>query len=125
MPQDISLIGFDDYAWMRARATPLTAIFQPVRDIGRILWERLSARIKGNVSPAQHVRLPCELRIRASTGPVPNGRAKSPKPESIPRAARTAGRKGQVVQNSGSVIYPEQSGLSTRNLPARQMKGGK
>ena len=27
MPRDMSLIGFDDYAWMRARATPLTAIF--------------------------------------------------------------------------------------------------
>jgi hypothetical protein len=33
MPHDISLIGFDDYAWMRARATPLTAIVQPVREM--------------------------------------------------------------------------------------------
>ena len=48
MPGDISLVGFDDYTWMRARATPLTAIAQPVREMGRILWERLSARIKGD-----------------------------------------------------------------------------
>ncbi len=53
MPRDISLIGFDDYTWMRARATPLTAIFQPVREMGRSLWERLSARIKGDLSPTQ------------------------------------------------------------------------
>jgi LacI family transcriptional regulator len=72
MPQDISLIGFDDYAWMRARATPLTAIFQPVREMGRALWETLSGRIKGDLSPAKHVLLPCELRIRASTGRVPD-----------------------------------------------------
>jgi len=71
MPRDISLIGFDDYMWMRARATPLTAIFQPVREMGRILWETLSARIKGDISPAKHVLLPCELRVRASTGPAP------------------------------------------------------
>ncbi len=71
MPRDISLIGFDDYMWMRARATPLTAIFQPVREMGRILWETLSSRIKGDISPAKHVLLPCELRVRASTGPAP------------------------------------------------------
>jgi LacI family transcriptional regulator len=74
MPHDISLIGFDDYAWMRARATPLTAIFQPVREMGRSIWETLSARIQGDLSPAKHLLLPCELRVRASTGPVPDAR---------------------------------------------------
>jgi LacI family transcriptional regulator len=71
MPSDISLIGFDDYTWMRARATPLTAIAQPTRAMGHALWETLSARIKGDLSPAKHVLLPCELRVRKSTGPVP------------------------------------------------------
>ncbi len=77
IPRDISLIGFDDYIWMRARATPLTAIFQPVREMGRIIWERLGARIKGDVSPAQHVLLPCELRVRASTASVADGKSAS------------------------------------------------
>ena len=67
MPRDISLVGFDDYTWMRARMTPLTAIAQPVREMGRTLWERLSARIKGDNSPTKHVLLPCELRLRNST----------------------------------------------------------
>ena len=71
LPRDISLIGFDDYAWMHARATPLTAIAQPVREMGRILWERLSARIKGDESPARHILLPCQLVLRASTAPPP------------------------------------------------------
>jgi LacI family transcriptional regulator len=88
MPHDISLIGFDDYAWMRARATPLTAIFQPVRDMGWALWETLSAKIKGDLSPAKHVRLPCELRVRASTGPVPDARpAIRPTKEAVSRPA--------------------------------------
>ncbi|WP_445682364.1 LacI family DNA-binding transcriptional regulator [Radicibacter daui] len=72
LPQDISLIGFDDYTWMRARATPLTAVAQPVREMGRLLWERLNARIKGDASPAQHVRLPCDFKIRQSTA-APSG----------------------------------------------------
>ena len=71
LPRDVSLIGFDDYAWMRARATPLTAVAQPVREMGRILWERLSARIKGDASPANHVLLPCQLIVRASTAAPP------------------------------------------------------
>jgi DNA-binding LacI/PurR family transcriptional regulator len=107
MPRDISLIGFDDYAWMRARATPLTAIFQPVREIGHILWERLKERIEGDIAPARHVRLPCELRIRASTGPVPNGLGESPKPPSKSRFEALSGRQKEVVQNSGSLFDPE------------------
>ena len=69
IPRDVSLIGFDDYAWMRARMTPLTAIAQPVREMGHILWERLSARIRGDDSPAKHFLLPCELKLRDSTAP--------------------------------------------------------
>ena len=71
LTDDISLIGFDDYTWMRARATPLTAVAQPVREMGQIIWERLSARIKGDLSPAEHILLPCELKVRASTAPAP------------------------------------------------------
>ncbi len=69
LPTDISLIGFDDYTWMRARATPLSAVAQPVQAMGRLLWERLSARIKGETSPVKHVLLPCDLTIRDSTAP--------------------------------------------------------
>lgn len=77
LPGDISLIGFDDYTWMRARATPLSAVAQPVQTMGRLLWERLSVRIKGDRSPAEHVLLPCELIVRDSTAP-PNGILKHP-----------------------------------------------
>jgi LacI family transcriptional regulator len=92
MPHDVSLIGFDDYAWMRARATPLTAIFQPVRDMGRALWDTLSARIAGDLSPAKHVLLPCEIRIRASTGPVPDAH-----PATRPRQEAVSLRAGMTV----------------------------
>lgn len=70
IPEDISVIGFDDYEWMRARVTPLTAISQPVEELGDAIWERLSARIAGDLSPATEVRLGCELRVRASTAPA-------------------------------------------------------
>jgi LacI family transcriptional regulator len=84
LTDDISLIGFDDYTWMRARATPLTAVAQPVREIGQIIWERLSARIKGDLSPAEHILLPCELKVRASTAPVSDARPLDGPPEGQP-----------------------------------------
>jgi LacI family transcriptional regulator len=67
IPQQVSLIGFDDYEWMRARATPLTAIRQPVREMGKAIWERLSARMDGDGSAPRRVRLSCELMVRSST----------------------------------------------------------
>ena len=85
IPAEISLIGFDDYTWMRARATPVTAIAQPVREMGRALWERLSARIKGDLSPAKHVLLSCELKLRNSTAPPPQTQpAPTPTTNAIP-----------------------------------------
>ncbi len=80
IPEDLSLIGFDDYAWMRARNTPLTAIAQPVGEIARAAWEGLNRRIKGDRSPAAHVRLPCELHARASTARPGLKRARSRRP---------------------------------------------
>jgi len=71
----------------------LTAIFQPVRQMGRTIWETLSARIKGGLSPAKHVLLRCELRVRASAGPVPDVRpATRSMEEVVSRAAGMAVR---------------------------------
>ena len=67
VPEQVSLIGFDDYSWMRARVTPLTAIRQPVDEMGRLIWARLGARIEGDRSPPMRIRLPCELMVRSST----------------------------------------------------------
>jgi LacI family transcriptional regulator len=108
MPHDISLIGFDDYMWMRARATPLTAISQPVREMGQTLWGTLSARIKGDLSPAKHVLLPCELRVRASTGPAPDVR---PTCHATAAPVGTVVHRGQrSITNSGSPSEPRAVG---------------
>ncbi|MFQ3185800.1 LacI family DNA-binding transcriptional regulator [Marinomonas primoryensis] len=52
--QDISLVAFDDYAWMSARSTSLTAIRQPVAEVAQNAWSRLLERIDSeriNVDP--------------------------------------------------------------------------
>ncbi|TYL46977.1 LacI family DNA-binding transcriptional regulator [Marinomonas sp. IMCC 4694] len=43
--EDISLVAFDDYAWMSARSTSLTAIRQPVEAVAANAWSKLLERI--------------------------------------------------------------------------------
>jgi LacI family transcriptional regulator len=70
LPDDVSLVGFDDYAWMQAYNPPITAIRQPVDRIGAEAWRCLSARIARDSAPARRVELAAELEIRQSTKAV-------------------------------------------------------
>ncbi len=66
IPEQVSIIGFDDYAWMSARKTALTAIRQPVDDMAGIVWDRLRARMAGDASPPLRTELNTTLQIRDS-----------------------------------------------------------
>ena len=70
VPGDIALAGFDDEPWMHVVSPPLTAVRQPVEQMGLAAWARLMARVAGDTSPPQQVRLACSLEIRASSRPV-------------------------------------------------------
>jgi LacI family transcriptional regulator, galactose operon repressor len=67
VPEDISLVGFDDYAWMQAYSPPITAIRQPVDRIAAEAWACLSARMGGDTAPPRRVELAADLQIRQST----------------------------------------------------------
>jgi LacI family transcriptional regulator len=67
LPEDVSLVGFDDYAWMEAYRPSITAIRQPVDRIGAEAWRCLSARIAGDATPPSRLELAAELQIRRST----------------------------------------------------------
>lgn len=67
VPDDVSLVGFDDYAWMRAAAPSITAVRQPVDRMAEEAWQRLLGRLAGESGPPLRLRLPCSLEVRAST----------------------------------------------------------
>ena len=67
IPEDLALVGFDDYEWMSARKTPITAISQPVISIVEAAWRQLSHRIAGDEGMPISVAFECELHERAST----------------------------------------------------------
>jgi len=70
VPADVSLIGFDDYAWMRVSTPSITAVAQPGERMATAAWERLHARIRGGQEPPARLKLRCSLEIRQSTRAV-------------------------------------------------------
>lgn len=66
IPDDLSIVGFDDITLAAHVQPPLTTIAQPRPLLGRTAVEMLLARIEGSDQPAQEIRLPCSLVIRAS-----------------------------------------------------------
>ncbi|HUG51658.1 MAG TPA: substrate-binding domain-containing protein, partial [Terrimesophilobacter sp.] len=70
VPEDLSVIGFDDVPEAASSTPPLTTMAQPLHDLGAQALEMLVGLLNGQDVPS-HVQLPAELVIRASTGPAP------------------------------------------------------
>lgn len=66
VPGEISLVGFDDYPWMSARRTALTAIGQPIDEMASVAWERLRARMAGDLGQPRQTILKTTLKTRNS-----------------------------------------------------------
>lgn len=66
IPEQVSIIGFDDYAWMSARKTALTAIRQPVDEMAGAIWDRLRARIGGDDAAPRPIQFNTSLQVRDS-----------------------------------------------------------
>ncbi len=67
VPDDVSLIGFDDMPFGTLLTPPLTAIRQPVEQIGRSGFQLLLQLLNGETPPPL-TRLPVELIRRQSVG---------------------------------------------------------
>src|SRR3984885_2939358 len=66
IPEEISIVTFDDSFWARYMDPPLTVIAQPVEKMGKCTMELLLARLRGG-KPAQTVIFPPDLIVRRST----------------------------------------------------------
>ncbi|MGF7051076.1 LacI family transcriptional regulator [Bosea sp. OAE752] len=75
VPDPVSVIGFDDYPWMSARKTGLTAIRQPVAEIAAAAWQRLRARMAGDEALPQTIVLQTSLQVRDSVRDLSPGAA--------------------------------------------------
>ncbi|MFJ3673216.1 LacI family DNA-binding transcriptional regulator [Streptomyces sp. NPDC090106] len=83
VPQDMSLVGFDDLPEVRWSAPPLTTVRQPLAEMGKLAVRTVLGLARAERPDAPRVELGTELVVRASTAPcdpresgpqVPSGR---------------------------------------------------
>lgn len=78
VPEDVSVIGFDDIAMAAHAAPPLTTIAQPKYRMGRLAMQLLRRMIQGQPLPGEgYTLMESPLTVRESTGPAPSGNAHS------------------------------------------------
>ncbi|MFE9680487.1 LacI family DNA-binding transcriptional regulator [Streptomyces sp. NPDC006285] len=71
VPEQVSVVGFDDSAFMNCTEPPLTTVRQPVEAMGRAAVDLLCAQIQGaEVQPGELLFEP-ELVVRGSTTQAP------------------------------------------------------
>jgi DNA-binding LacI/PurR family transcriptional regulator len=71
VPEDLSVVGYDDSALMNYTDPPLTTVRQPIEPMGRMATELLVAQITGAPVPHDELLFEPELIVRGSTGAVP------------------------------------------------------
>jgi len=67
IPQDLSVVGFDDLPLGRWVSPPLTTVGQPLAEMGRVAAEMLGDLIEGVPLGSRRVELATELVVREST----------------------------------------------------------
>jgi LacI family transcriptional regulator len=71
VPEDISVVGFDDIREAAFHLPSLTTVRQPLHKIGALAAQTLVDRIEGRDGQQSEILVDPELVIRESTGPAP------------------------------------------------------
>ncbi len=73
VPEQVSIVGFDDLEISALVTPPLTTMAQPRFEMGRIAAEQLLGMIRGEVDTVRF-DAGCTLVVRRSAAPPPTGR---------------------------------------------------
>ncbi len=71
VPEDVSVVGYDDSMLMSFTDPPLTTVRQPVETMSRAAVQALADEIAGHEAPRQELLFAPELIVRASTAAAP------------------------------------------------------
>ena len=69
VPEDLSVVGFDDTYMAESAAPPLTTVRQPLREMGRLAVRTVLALAQGERPDTHHFELATTLIVRESTAP--------------------------------------------------------
>ncbi|ATE53971.1 LacI family DNA-binding transcriptional regulator [Actinosynnema pretiosum] len=112
VPEDLSVVGFDNLPDSALCTPPLTTVDQPIQEMGRRAIEWLIALMRGDgvVGGEHHLTLDTRLVVRGSTGPVGGG------------AVSGGAVSGSAV--SGSAVSGEPASGSAANAVGQGVAGG-
>ena len=71
VPEDISVIGFDDVPEAKHLSPSLTTVQQPLEQMGRTATQRLLKQLQTPNLPGDRIEISTQLIIRDSSGPAP------------------------------------------------------
>jgi LacI family transcriptional regulator len=74
VPQDVSVVGFDDIPAAAFQIPSLTTVRQPLNRMGEVAAQSLLERIEGRKDCSQEIAIEPELVVRESTGKAPRSR---------------------------------------------------
>jgi LacI family repressor for deo operon, udp, cdd, tsx, nupC, and nupG len=77
VPDEFSVIGFDDSALMTCTDPPLTTVRQPIAAMGHAAVTQLMSQINGAHVSSEEMLFEPELVVRSSTAPVRSSQAKA------------------------------------------------
>jgi len=73
VPEDLSVMGFDDTPQAAWTSPPLTTVHQHLDGMGAMGVQTIVSMAEGREPSSRHVELATSLTVRESTGPVPAG----------------------------------------------------
>ncbi|WP_322983339.1 LacI family DNA-binding transcriptional regulator [Streptomyces sp. S584] len=73
IPEDLSVVGFDDTSLARMTTPPLTTVRQPLREMGGTALRTALRLANGEKIESHHIELATELVVRASSAPPGEG----------------------------------------------------
>lgn len=85
VPEELSVVGFDDTESARVASPPLTTVAQPLQRMGAVALRTALRLAAGEKADSHHVELATELIVRGSTAP--------PSPELAVAPAANGGRR--------------------------------
>lgn len=112
VPEDISIVGYDDIDFAAAAAVPLTSMRQPRYQLGRTAARLLIAEAAGKTHQHRQVVFKPELAVRDSTAPAPALFGHSPAPVASQATQRTDAR------GDGDIAGTTQTGAAWQRVPS-------
>lgn len=74
IPEDIAVVGFDDYSLTPLNPNTLTTMRVPLWEIGKLAASVVVDQLQGKEITPRAIRIPCELVVRESCGSKPVNR---------------------------------------------------